>query len=230
MNATPDLSPQAFFDLDGLEFAELFAGLDFAWEALKRLPDWLAGHLRSEIRGEVAEGAFVAKEGVFIAPGAVVEPTAFITGPTIIGPGTVVRHGAYVRGTVLTGRRCVIGHASEVKSSILLDGAKAPHFAYVGDSILGRDVNLGAGTKLSNLKVIGKTVTVTVGDRTIDTGLRKFGAVMGDGSETGCNAVLSPGALLGKGCIAYPCMHVRGYHPARSILKLRQGEEVVRRV
>ncbi|HEY3351986.1 MAG TPA: glucose-1-phosphate thymidylyltransferase [Polyangia bacterium] len=230
MTATPDLSPPAFFDLEGLEFAELFAGLDYAWEALKRLPDWLGGHVRSEIRGQVAAGAFVAKEGVFIAEGAIIEPTAFITGPTIIGPGSVVRHGAYVRGHVLTGRKCVIGHASEAKGSIFLDGAKAPHFAYVGDSILGRDVNLGAGTKLSNLKVIGKTVTVTLGDRTIDTGLRKFGAVLGDGCDTGCNSVLSPGALLGKGCIAYPCMHVRGYYPARSILKLRQGEEVVQRV
>jgi NDP-sugar pyrophosphorylase family protein len=229
MTATPDLSPPAFFDLTGLEFAELFDGLEYAWEALRRLPDWLAAHVKSEIHGQVAEGAFVAKEGVYIAAGAVVEPTAYITGPTIIGPGTVVRHGAYVRGTVLTGRGCVIGHASEVKSAILLDGAKAPHFAYVGDSILGRDVNLGAGTKLSNLKVIGKTVTVTVGGRTLDTGLRKFGAVLGDGVETGCNSVLSPGALLGKGCIAYPCLHVRGYHPARSILKLRQGEEEVLR-
>jgi NDP-sugar pyrophosphorylase family protein len=229
MSALPDLSPRAFFALDGLDFADLFDGLDHVWEALTRLPEWLKAHGRSEIRGTVAPGAFVAPTGVYVAEGAVVEPTAYVAGPTILGPGTVVRHGAYVRGNVLCGRKCVIGHASEAKSAILLDGAKAPHFAYVGDSILGRDVNLGAGTKLSNLKVIGKTVTVTIGDQVFDTGLRKFGAVIGDGGETGCNSVLSPGVLLGKGCIVYPCMHVRGYHPDRTLLKLRQGEVAVRR-
>jgi UDP-N-acetylglucosamine diphosphorylase / glucose-1-phosphate thymidylyltransferase / UDP-N-acetylgalactosamine diphosphorylase / glucosamine-1-phosphate N-acetyltransferase / galactosamine-1-phosphate N-acetyltransferase len=229
MTATSDLSPRALFDLDGIDFADLFDGLEFAWEALRRLPDWMKAHVRSEIRGEVAPGAFVAKEGVFVAEGAVVEPTAWVAGPTILGPGTVVRHGAYVRGNVLCGRKCVIGHTTEAKGSIFLDGAKAPHFAYVGDSILGRDVNLGAGTKLSNLKMLGKTVTLRWGDRVIDTGLRKFGAVIGDGSETGCNSVLSPGVVLGKGCMVYPCMHARGYHPSGTVLKLRQGEETVAR-
>jgi len=229
MTATTDLSPRALFDLAGIDFADLFDDLEFAWEALRRLPDWLKAHVRSEIRGEVAPGAFVAAEGVFIAEGAVVEPTAYVTGPTILGPGTVVRHGAYVRGNVLCGRKCVIGHTTEVKGAILLDGAKAPHFAYVGDSILGRDVNLGAGTKLSNLKMVGKTVSVRCGDRVIDTGLRKFGAVIGDGAETGCNSVLSPGVVLGQRCLVYPCMHVRGVHPAGAILKLRQGEEEVPR-
>jgi UDP-N-acetylglucosamine diphosphorylase / glucose-1-phosphate thymidylyltransferase / UDP-N-acetylgalactosamine diphosphorylase / glucosamine-1-phosphate N-acetyltransferase / galactosamine-1-phosphate N-acetyltransferase len=226
---TADLSPRAFFDLDGIDFAELFEGLDHAWQALARLPKWLGSRRRSEIRGSVADGAFVSTEGVLVAEGAVIEPTAYVGGPAIIGPGTVVRHGAYVRGNVLAGRACVIGHATEIKGSILLDGAKAPHFAYVGDSILGREVNLGAGTKLSNLKVIGKTVTITIGDEVIDTGLRKFGAIIGDHSETGCNSVLSPGVLLGKRTIVYPCMHVRGYHAADTILKLRQGEESVRR-
>jgi len=229
MTPTTDLSPRALFDLAGIDFADLFDDLEFAWEALRRLPDWLKAHVRSEIRCEVAEGAFVAREGVFVAEGAVVEPTAFVTGPTILGPGTLVRHGAYVRGNVLCGRKCVIGHTTEVKGAILLDGAKAPHFAYVGDSILGRDVNLGAGTKLSNLKMVGTTVTVRCGDRVIDTGLRKFGAVIGDGAETGCNSVLSPGVVLGQRCLVYPCMHVRGVHPAGAILKLRQGEEEVPR-
>jgi UDP-N-acetylglucosamine diphosphorylase / glucose-1-phosphate thymidylyltransferase / UDP-N-acetylgalactosamine diphosphorylase / glucosamine-1-phosphate N-acetyltransferase / galactosamine-1-phosphate N-acetyltransferase len=229
MTATSDLSPRALFDLDGLDFAGLFDGLELAWEALRRLPDWMKAHVTSDIRGEVAPGAFVAKEGVFVAEGAVVEPTAYVAGPTILGPGTVVRHGAYVRGNVLCGRKCVIGHTTEAKGSIFLDGAKAPHFAYVGDSILGRDVNLGAGTKLSNLKMLGKTVTLRLGDRVIDTGLRKLGAIIGDGSETGCNSVLSPGVVLGKGCLVYPCMHARGYHPAGTVLKLRQGEESVGR-
>jgi NDP-sugar pyrophosphorylase family protein len=229
MTATTDLSPKALFDLDGLEFADLFDGLEFAWEALRRLPEWLKAHGRSEIRGEVAAGAFVAKNGVYVAEGAVIEPTAYVAGPTVLGPGTVVRHGAYVRGNVLCGRACVIGHTSEAKGAILLDGAKAPHFAYVGDSILGRNVNLGAGTKLSNLKFDGKNVVVRCGDRLIDSGLRKFGAVIGDGGETGCNSVLSPGVVLGRGCMVYPCMHVRGFHPAGTVLKLRQGEEAVGR-
>src|SRR5690606_26397504 len=140
-------------------------------------------------------GAWV-DENVYVGPGVVIEPGAFVQGPTILGEGTVVRHGAYVRGSCVIGKGCVIGHATELKRVIMLDGAQAPHFNYVGDSILGRRVNLGAGTRLSNFKNDGSVITVKVGDERVSTGMRKLGAIVGDDVKTGCNSVLSPGTLI----------------------------------
>lgn len=149
---------------------------------------------------------------VYIAEGAVVEPTAYIQGPAYIGPGTEVRHGAYIRGNVYAGANCVIGHATEVKSSVFMDGAKAGHFAYVGDSILGRNVNLGAGTKLANLKLLGNEVAYIDPQtrKKVNSTLRKFGAVLGDDVQTGCNSVLSPGTLLFPKSSVMPCAHYHG--------------------
>lgn len=149
---------------------------------------------------------------VYIAEGASVEPTAYIQGPAYIGSGTEVRHGAYIRGNVYAGKDCVIGHATEVKSSVFFDNAKAGHFAYVGDSILGRNVNLGAGTKLANLKLRGDEVAY-IDPRTrkkVKSTLRKFGAVIGDNVQTGCNSVLSPGSLLLPNTSVMPCAHHYG--------------------
>ena len=149
---------------------------------------------------------------VYIAEGAVVEPTAYIQGPCYIGPGSEVRHGAYIRGNVYVGKDCVVGHTTEVKSSVFFDGAKAGHFAYVGDSILGREVNLGAGTKLANLKLQGNEVFYldpTTRKKTA-SGLRKFGCVLGDHVQTGCNSVISPGSLLLPKTFVLPCAHVHG--------------------
>lgn len=146
---------------------------------------------------------------VYIAEGASVEATAYIQGPTYIGPGTEVRHGAYIRGNVYVGKDCVVGHATEVKSSVFFDDAKAGHFAYVGDSILGRHVNLGAGTKLANLKLRGDEVAYIDPQtrKKAKSQLRKFGAVIGDGVQTGCNSVLSPGSLLLPNTTVMPCAH-----------------------
>ncbi len=163
------------------------------------------------IKGEVSSQAHI--EGlVLIDEGASVEPGAFIKGPCYVGPGSEVRHGAYIRGNVYIGRECVVGHVTEVKGSVFLDGAKAGHFAYVGDSLLGREVNLGAGTKLANLKI--KAGTVFYQDPSsyslVDSGLRKFGSVLGDGVQTGCNSVLSPGSFLFPNTHILPCAHFRG--------------------
>jgi NDP-sugar pyrophosphorylase family protein len=133
-----------------------------------------------------------------------VEPGALIRGPALIGPNSEVRQGAYVRGSVLVGEGCVVGHATEVKNGLFLDGAKAGHFAYVGDSILGFGVNLGAGTKLANLKIIEGTIRLRGPDGPVDTGRRKLGAVLGDGTETGCNSVTSPGALMAPKTMVFP--------------------------
>ncbi|MEJ5347637.1 MAG: hypothetical protein WHS46_02990 [Desulfosoma sp.] len=153
-------------------------------------------------------GCVFMDAGVQLGKGTVVEPGALIKGPTIIGNGTEIRQGAYIRGTCLVGDRCVVGHTTEVKSSIFLDGAKAGHFAYVGDSILGKDVNLGAGTKLANLKIKGNNVRIWTENGAVDTGRRKLGAIIGDGTEIGCNAVTNPGTILGKRCLVLPLTSV----------------------
>lgn len=207
------VSPAALFDLAGWQHRELFAGCTFAWQALRRLPEYLQSVLRPGIRGEVEPGAYVVGD-VEIAEGTRVEAGAYIRGPALIGPDTEVRQGAYIRGNALAGTACVIGHASECKSAVLLDRAKAPHFAYVGDSILGADVNLGAGVRLANLKMVAGTVTVRLADgRRIDTGMPKLGALVGDRTQIGCNAVTSPGTVVGPDCIVYASASVQGYVP-----------------
>ena len=176
--------------------------------------------------GEVLEGATVFYAGaclmgqdIFVGPGSVVEPGALIKGPTIIGGYCEVRQGAYIRGDCLVGDHCVVGHTTEIKHSVMLDGAKAGHFAYIGDSILGNRTNLGAGTKLANLKIVDSPVSVKVDGKRYDTGLRKFGAVIGDETETGCNSVTNPGTVLGRRCLVYPGVSVRsGYYPDSSVI------------
>lgn len=167
-------------------------------------------------------GSTLFDSDIYIGKGTVVEPGALIKGPTIIGDHTEIRQGAYIRGNCLIGDRCVVGHTTEVKTSIMLNGAKAGHFAYIGDSILGNEVNLGAGTKLANLKIIQAEMRLRVEGEVYKTSLRKLGAIMGDSVETGCNSVTSPGTLLGKGSLVYPCVNVPGgYYPERSIIGVR---------
>jgi NDP-sugar pyrophosphorylase family protein len=163
------------------------------------------------IEGKVDPSAHIRGQ-VYIAKGAIVEPMAMISGPAYIGPDSEVRHAAYIRGSVYVGRGCVVGHTTEAKGSCFFDGAKAGHFAYVGDSILCRDVNLGAGTKLANLKLSNDEVSYRhpVTDKPMPSGLRKFGALIGDHAQTGCNSVLSPGAILMKKTAVFPCVHFHG--------------------
>jgi UDP-N-acetylglucosamine diphosphorylase / glucose-1-phosphate thymidylyltransferase / UDP-N-acetylgalactosamine diphosphorylase / glucosamine-1-phosphate N-acetyltransferase / galactosamine-1-phosphate N-acetyltransferase len=183
------------------------------------------GSIRVSLKGEIIEdaalilpGAFLFNDRIIIGPGTIVEPGAFIKGPVIVGSHSEIRQGAYIRGDSIVGNRCVVGHTTEMKGSILLDGAKAAHFAYVGDSILGRDVNLGAGTKLANLKMIPGSVIVTVDKQRYNTGRRKLGAILGDHTETGCNSVTSPGTLMGPSSIVYSGVAVpSGYYPSRTI-------------
>ncbi|MDD9951217.1 MAG: UDP-N-acetylglucosamine diphosphorylase [Zetaproteobacteria bacterium] len=149
---------------------------------------------------------------VYVADDVQVEPTAMIVGPTYVGPGSTIRHGAYIRGNVYLGAECVVGHATEVKDSVFLDGAKAAHFAYLGNSVLGNQVNLGAGTKVANLRLDRQPVKIThpvTGER-LATGEKKMGAWIGDGAQTGCNSVLSPGTILRPNAIVMPCEHVSG--------------------
>ena len=172
----------------------------------------------------ILPGAYLSNDKIIIGSGTIIEPGVFIKGPAIIGKDTEVRQGAYLRGDCLVGNGCVIGHTTEVKSSIMLDGAKASHFAYVGDSILGRNVNLGAGTKLANLKMIPRSIAITADNKRFKTGRRKLGAILGDGTETGCNSVTSPGTLLGPHSIVYPGVAVPGgYYPEKTRIMPSQG-------
>ncbi len=173
--------------------------------------------IQAVLNGEILEGASVIMPGAYlfddqiiIGSKTLIEPGALIKGPAVIGDNTEVRQGAYLRGDCLIGDGCIVGHTTEVKGSIMLDGAKAGHFAYIGDSILGNDVNLGAGTKLANLMMISGTIVVKEGKNRYETGRRKLGAVMGDRTATGCNAVTSPGTLMGPDSIVYPCIAVPG--------------------
>ncbi len=165
-------------------------------------------------------GAALMDDDIELRPGVVVEPGALIKGPAIIGENTEVRQGAYLRGGCLIGKRCVVGHTTEAKNMVMLDGAKAGHFAYLGDSVLGREVNLGAGTKLANLKIVARPVSITVEGQKYTVDFRKFGAILGDGTETGCNSVTSPGTVMGKRCLVAPAIVVpSGYHPDRTIIR-----------
>mgnify|MGYP001050763903 FL=1 len=185
------------------------------------------GGLRVQCGGRELAGATVLMAGAVLlgrkidfGRGVLVEPGALIREPAIIGDYSEVRQGAYMRGYCLVGQRCVVGHTTEVKHAIFLDGAKAGHFAYVGDSILGREVNLGAGTKLANFRFLPGEVRVRTPDGLLASGLRKFGAIFGDRVQTGCNSVTSPGALVGPDGIIMPNTTVpSGYHPARCMLR-----------
>lgn len=206
-------SPEAFFDLSNCEFKELFDPQLPVWEALKKISKWLSTAKLGRIEGEVSDQAYLVNpELIFIGKGTVVEPGAYLKGPLWIGENSVVRHGAYVRGEVIAGSGVVIGHDTETKNSIFLNGAHAAHFAYVGDSILGNKVNLGAGTKLANLRFNNQEVSIE-GEK---TGLRKLGSIIGDRCQIGCNAVLNPGTFLGKDVFVHPLVNAGGLIPDQS--------------
>ncbi len=172
----------------------------------------------------ILPGAFLFDDEIIIGARTVIEPGALIKGPTILGTDTEVRQGAYVRGNCLIGNQCVVGHTTEIKSSIMLDGSKAGHFAYIGDSILGKSVNLGAGTKLANLKMVPGAVMIALDRKYYNTGRRKLGAILGDQTETGCNSATSPGTLIGPSSIVYSGISVPGgYYPKRSYVMQSRG-------
>ena len=216
--------PHNFFDLSDFEHAALFGADAEVWTALGGEFDrYVAAWPSWDVRIELHPGVQVLEGPVHVGEGCRIEPGAVLRGPVILGDGCDVRTGAYLRGGVIAGRGCVIGAHTEVKRAILLDRAHAPHQNYVGDSILGRDVNLGAGTILSNVKNVGAEVTFHHDGGVVHTGLRKLGAVLGDGCRTGCNTVLNPGVLLGPGCVTYTNVSLRsGYYPPHTLIKLRQ--------
>ncbi len=214
------LTPDLFFDLKDFAHKEVFANATWVWEALNRLTDYLNQLPLGVIEGEISAQAYLINpEKISIGRGTVVEPGAYIKGPCFIGENCTIRHGAYIRGDLLTGNGCVIGHDTEVKHSIFLNQANAAHFAYVGDSILGNRVNLGAGTKCANLKLNHDSISIRYQSQKINTGRRKLGAIIGDDSQLGCNSVTNPGAFLGKKVFCYPCINIGGIIADKAILK-----------
>jgi NDP-sugar pyrophosphorylase family protein len=216
------------FDLAQTGHGAVFDGCQFAWEALAKIASYLAGNLRPELRNRCEGAAFIGEQ-VFIGEGTVLEDGAMIKGPAIIGKNCQIRHNAYIRDNVIIGDNCVVGNSCEIKNSILFNRAQVPHFNYVGDSILGYKSHLGAGVKLSNFKVFPGNITVEMDGKPFDTGLRKFGALLGDGCEIGCNAVLSPGSIIGRESVVYANVAWRGILPARMIVKNNAALKIVPR-
>ncbi|MBC8097221.1 MAG: UDP-N-acetylglucosamine diphosphorylase [Akkermansiaceae bacterium] len=218
--------PADLFDLTQTEHAALFEGVEFSWEALQRIKDYAGSHARSENLGKI-EGQAVIGPRVFIGEGTVIEDGVMIKGPAIIGRNCQIRHNAYLREHVIIGDGCVVGNSCELKNALLFNGCQVPHFNYVGDSVLGYKAHLGAGVVLSNFRSLPGNVTVQLNGQPHDTGLRKFGALVGDGVDIGCNAVLNPGSIIGRGAVIYPGVNWRGFLPANNIAKNRAEIEVV---
>lgn len=201
------------------ELCELFAGSTYPWEIIGKIKEYL-----SKIK--LDDGFTEISEGVFVGRDVKISPTAEIHPPAVICDGAEIRQGAYLRGAVYVGRGCVVGNSTEVKNSLLFDGANVPHYNYVGDSILGAKAHMGAGAIASNLKADKSNVTVHA-DRDYPTGLRKLGAILGDGADIGCGCVLNPGTVVGKNTNIYPMTPVRGVVPECAIMK--SAETVVKK-
>jgi NDP-sugar pyrophosphorylase family protein len=218
------------FDLTQTRHAALFEGCRYAWEALTRIASYLDAIKTHELYNR-CEGTAYIGENVSIGGGTVLEDGVMIVGPAVIGRNCQIRHNAYIRQNVIIGDECVVGNATEVKNSVLFNKAQAPHFNYIGDSVLGYKAHLGAGVKISNFKIFPGNITVEIDGEPFDTGLRKFGALLGDHCEVGCNAVLSPGSILGRSSVVYPNVTWRGILPERMIVKNKAAQEVsLRRV
>ena len=191
------------------------SGFEYPWEALSSLSD----AIRQMGRALPTDAFDLVGEDIWIAKTAKVAPTAFLGGPCIICGEAEIRHCAFIRGSAIVGAGAVVGNSTELKNCILFDGVQVPHYNYVGDSILGYRSHLGAGAVTSNVKSDKSLVTVKIGEERVETGQKKFGAMLGDFVEVGCNSVLNPGTVIGPNSNVYPLSRVRGYLPANSIFK-----------
>lgn len=204
-----------YFDYSRTIAAPLFDGIEYPWEVLPRLESFILA-LGPMLPADEFEQV---SDNVWISRSAVVAPTASITGPCIVDSGAQIRHCAFIRGNVIVGKGTVVGNSCEVKNSLLFDEVEAPHFNYVGDSILGYKSHLGAGAITSNIKNDKKNVEVHFPLGSIETNMRKLGAIVGDGVQVGCNCVLNPGTVIGKGTRIYPLNSIRGWIDEKSIYK-----------
>lgn len=213
------LKTDQLLGVKGTIFEKWFANVTYPWEVLPMINQFIA-----ELIATLDLEAFDSpREGVYIHKSATVWPSAYIAGPSIVFEEAKILHAAYIRENSIIGPHSTVSNSCEIKNSILLGHCDIPHFNYVGDSILGHYAHLGAGVICSNLKADKTNISVRLDDKVINTGLRKFGAIIGDHAEIGCNAVLAPGSVIGKEARVYPLSFVRGVVPAASIYK-KQGE------
>ena len=202
---------------------DLFEGVTYPWEVLPKISNFIM-----ELGAALSEEEYEKRgENVWVARSAKVAPTAFIGGPAIIGKDAEVRHCAFIRGNAIVGEGAVVGNSTELKNAVLFNKVQVPHYNYVGDSILGYKSHMGAGSITSNVKSDKKLVVVKDGDEKIETGLKKFGAMLGDHVEVGCGSVLNPGTVIGRNSNIYPLSPVRGCVPADSIYK--NAKEIVKK-
>lgn len=214
-----DTAIAALYTLEETIAGELFEGLTYPWEALPKIKDFIIA-----LGERLPEEKYERREGnIWIARSAKVFPSAYIGGPAIIDEEAEIRHCAFIRGSAIVGKGAVVGNSTELKNVILFNKVQVPHYNYVGDSILGYKAHMGAGSITSNVKSDKTLVVVKAGEESFETGLKKFGAMLGDHVEVGCNSVLNPGTVIGKNTNIYPTSMVRGVIPADSIYK-RQGE------
>ena len=214
-----DFTISNLLDLNETIAAELFEGKTYPWEVLPEIGEFIMklGPTLSQFEYECREG------NIWIARSATVAPTAYIHGPAIIGKDAEVRHCAFIRGNAIVGEGAVVGNSTELKNVVLFNKVQVPHYNYVGDSILGYKAHMGAGSITSNVKSDKKLVKVHTPEGDIETGIKKFGAMIGDNVEVGCGSVLNPGTVIGRESNIYPLSSVRGVVPSRSIYK-KQGE------
>ena len=210
------------FDCETPFLQQLFENTVYPWEILPQIKKHITSLLENGI-----EGYTLLTEGVLIGSNVKIYPTATIEAPAIIGSNTEIRPGAFIRGNVIIGENCVIGNSSELKNCILLNNVQAPHYNYIGDSILGNFAHMGAGSICSNLKADQKNVVIR-GEGSYDTGLRKVGGILGDHADIGCGSVLNPGTIVGKNTSVYPLTSLRGVYPSDSIVK--KQDLVVKRI
>ena len=211
------------YSLDQTIAKDIFNGVTYPWEVLPKISSFIL-----ELGATLSEDEYEKRgENVWVAKSAKVAPTAFINGPAIIGKDAEVRHCAFIRGNAIVGEGAVVGNSAELKNVILFNKVQVPHYNYVGDSVLGYKSHMGAGSITSNVKSDKKLVVVKAGEEKIETGMKKFGAMLGDEVEVGCGSVLNPGTVVGNHSNIYPLSSVRGFVPANSIYK-KQGEVVTK--
>ena len=210
---------QELYDLDKTIAAELFDGKTYPWEVLDEIKPFILKLGETLSPDEYDHPS----EGVWIAKDAKIFPSAYIGAPCIIDHGAEVRHCAFIRGSAIVGKNAVVGNSTELKNVVLFDNVQVPHYNYVGDSILGYKAHMGAGSITSNVKSDKTLVTVHIPDAPIETGRKKFGAILGDNVEVGCNSVLNPGTVIGRCSNIYPVSCVRGVVPANSIYKAKDN-------
>lgn len=217
-----------YLDLEHTEHRILFDQITHLWEVLPKIRGYLQQRLKPANLGTLIGKPFIG-ENVFIGKGTTIEEGAMIKGPAWIGEGCELRKGCYIRENAIIGNGVVIGNSSEIKNAFIFDEAQIPHFNYVGDSILGFKAHLGAGAILSNVRLDRGEVIVAVDSKKLATGLKKFGAILGDRVEVGCNAVLSPGSIIGRDSIIYPNTSWRGILPENSIVKTMEQLHITQR-